>query len=227
MSILGNILYRLRKVLSRKRSLDETHLYWKAPADGKNSPDEYLGKGLEPRSKFLVDLISRHVGMEARILEIGCNVGRNLNYLYEAGFSNLEEIEISELAVQKLRETYPKMARDITIHNAPVEMIVKQLQSSHYDVVFTMAVLEHIHSDSEWIFSDMARIAKNVLVTIEDEREISWRHYPRNYQSVFERLSMKQIDVVDNMHKYGLPLGMICRVFREVNSACAEATPSG
>lgn len=218
MVTLGKLGYRLAKMLSRKKGLDEIHSYWKSPGDGKNRPDEYLEAQISPRSEFLVDLIKKLVDADATILEIGCNVGRNLNYLYEAGFSNLEAIEISEPAVQKLRETYPEMARDIKIHNMPVEDIIKQLESSRYDIVFTMAVLEHIHSESEWIFADMARITKNILVTIEDEREISWRHFPRNYRAIFERLSMKQTDKIVNLQAYGLAGGIVCRVFERVGS---------
>lgn len=67
------------------------------------------------------------------------------------------------------------------------------MQINSYDLVFTMAVLEHLHKDSEYVFKDIARIAKQYLLTIEDESGISKRHFPRNYQAIFEPLGLKQI----------------------------------
>ena len=43
----------------------------------------------------------------AKILEVGCNIGRNLKSLKDLGFSNLHGIEISPYAVKKAKELYP------------------------------------------------------------------------------------------------------------------------
>lgn len=67
-----------------------------------------------------------------------------------------------------------------------------------------MAVLEHIHFDSDWIFAELVRIAP-LIITIEDEVDISTRHFPRNYQKVFEPLGMRQVDFdpnVPGLHDY-------------------------
>lgn len=129
-----------------------------------------------------------------KILEIGCNAGRNLNHLFQAGFSDLSGIEINERAVQLLKQSFPEMADHTAIYNAPVEESICQFGDGEFDIVFTMAVLEHIHRDSTWIFPEIVRIAKDYLVTIEDERGLSARHFPRNYKRVFESLGMKQIE---------------------------------
>ena len=58
-----------------------------------------------------------------------------------------------------------------TIDQGTIEDRIKDMERC--DLVFTMAVLEHIHLDSEWVFSEMARIAKKYLITIEDEKNSS------------------------------------------------------
>ena len=196
-----------------KINRDELHTYWKNPWDGANRPEIYLD-GVA-RSEFLGQLVGKNVGPDAKILEIGCNIGRNLNYLFEAGFKNLHAIEISETAVQLLRETYPEMANCIEICNVPVEDVIKHLGENEYDLVFTMAVLEHIHTDSEWIFVEMVRICKERLITIEDERSVSWRHFPRNYKRVFEELGMQQMEEVNCSEVEGLGSVFVARVFRK------------
>ena len=62
--------------------MEEIHEYWKSPSNGLNLPENYL-KGLE-KSELLLDLLIKYGSKESKILEIGFNVGRNLNILYSA-----------------------------------------------------------------------------------------------------------------------------------------------
>ena len=117
------------------------------------------------------------------------NVGRNLNYLYSAGFSELAGIEINAEAIDLLRLSYPNiMHADIV--NAPIEDVIVNLPDSSFELVFTMAVLEHIHPESSFIFREIYRITKKCLITIEDETVHSWNHFPRNYGRIFSSCGM-------------------------------------
>ncbi len=217
-SIVPNFLKPLlrpiyRKITHHPKSRAELHRYWRQPSDGANPPQGYLeGKG---KSELLLKLIAKHADHQSRILEIGCNVGRNLNHLYAAGFKRLEGIEISEAAVELLRQSYPEMGSNSKIHNVPVENVIKEFGDNEFDTVFTMAVLEHIHRDSEWIFAEMVRITKGFLITIEDERGMSWRHFPRNYKKIFGRLGMKQIEELKCDEVDGLGHNFYARVFEK------------
>ena len=172
------------------RSLEETQNYWRHP-DHDNQASAYLS-GME-RSQYLASLIRAHTGPNASILEIGCNVGRNLDHLRETGFQRLAGIEINADAIRLMRQSYPALTSRLTIYGDAVESVLPGLPDSAYDTVFTMAVLEHIHTDSEWIFSEIVRICERRLITVEDETGQSWRHFPRNYRYVFEGLGMKQV----------------------------------
>ena len=140
------------------------------------------------RSNFLLDIIKQYSTQDYKILEIGCNVGRNLYHLFSSDYKNLEAIEISQNAIQILKKSFPEMARNIKIHNYAVENIIQKFKTNQFNIIYTMAVLEHIHKDSSWIFSEIVRIANNFLITIEDERVSTWRHFPRNYKKVFHHL---------------------------------------
>ena len=204
---------KLRSAFIRKRSREELHTYWRKPWDGLNLPQDYLGG--EGRSKFLVRLVKEYANPQSSILEIGCNVGRNLNYLYLAGFEQLAGIEISEEAVTLLKQSYPEMVRYAKIINEPAEEALRKLEDSAFDVIFTMAVLEHIHPESKFIFPEMVRITKGFLITIEDERGISWRHFPRNYRKVFEPLGLRQVYKCNCHHVTGLGRYYVARVFKK------------
>ena len=160
----GMRLYR--KWTFHPKSRDELHQYWKQPWDNMNLPQGYLKH--EARSLFLVDITKKYASSSAStILEIGCNVGRNLEYLYRFGFRQLSGIEISESALQLLRQSYPDMSSCATIYNSPVENVIRDFNDGQFDIVFTMAVLEHIHPESEWVFPEIARITQSPSMRIE------------------------------------------------------------
>jgi 2-polyprenyl-3-methyl-5-hydroxy-6-metoxy-1,4-benzoquinol methylase len=213
--INDNLPLFIKKKYIKRKSRDELYKYWRSPDDGRNMPSEYL-KGRE-RRLFLLNLVSKYVVKEDKILEIGCNVGGNLNELFCAGFNDLSGIEISKNAIEVMKTAYPNMAQAIRIYEGPVEDYIRDFEDNFFDAVFTMAVLEHIHRDSEFIFSHMSRIAKRILVTIEDEKGLSWRHFPRNYKKVFEGLGMRQIEEVSFKQSEvpGLDKNFFARVFKK------------
>jgi SAM-dependent methyltransferase len=192
------------------------HAFWRNP-DPTNRPEAYSVP--VARSEFLVGLLARHGSNDGRVLEIGPNIGRNLEALRRAGYRQLEGIEISENAVSAMRETYPLLAAAATIHNAAVEEVIRTLPDSSFDVVFTMAVLEHLHPDSEWVFAEMARICRGVIVTIEDEVGRSPRHVPRHYKSIFESLGLEQIEELDPSGVGELGPTFRARVFSRARTA--------
>lgn len=213
-AIVSSWIYK--KLVHHPKDREELHQYWRQPWNGINLPQDYL-KG-EARSRFLVEIMKKYVEPVSMILEIGCNVGRNLNYLFQADFHKLSGIEISEKAVQLLKQSYPEMASQTQIYNVPIEEVIRDCKDSEFDTVFTMAVLEHIHKSSEWIFPEIVRITKIFLITIEDERGLSWRQFPRNYKKIFESLGMKQIEVINCGDIDGLELGrnFFARIFKKV-----------
>jgi SAM-dependent methyltransferase len=170
-------------------SRDRIHEYWRTP-DEVNATVTYTAA--IGRSLFLVDKISEIATPRAKIMEIGCNAGRNLAFLHHAGFQRLSAIEISKTAIDHMRRTYPELKRANVI-NAPVEDAIRAIPDDDVDILFTMAVLEHVHWDSDWIFREMKRIARRII-TIEDEGTVTERHFRRNYQNVFEELGLYQVD---------------------------------
>lgn len=200
-SILRPLYYRYKY-----KSRDALFQYWRQPKDECNAPELYVSP-IE-RSQFLLKFIEKYADSQARILEIGCNVGRNLNYLFNAGYKKLGGVEISKEAIDLMKKTYPEMAEQIEIWNSPIEDVIVNFKGNSFDLIFTMAVLEHIHPDSKFIFSEMVRITKKYLITIEDERGISWRHFPRNYKKIFEPLGMKQVEQFN------------CREIKDFGSHC-------
>jgi 2-polyprenyl-3-methyl-5-hydroxy-6-metoxy-1,4-benzoquinol methylase len=191
---------------SVRKSKDELHDYWRSP-DEMNNPSSYLQAS--KRIEYLVSLVKQYVKPNASILELGCNVGRNLYQLWKAGYHNLSGVEINPEALKLMKQNFPDM--QVITYEGTIEDRIKEL--GKYDLVFTMAVLEHIHSDSEWVFPEIAKRAR-MLITIEGEKKnVSELHFPRNYKNVFEALGLHQIYEKHLSQKEGLNTKFYTRVF--------------
>lgn len=187
---------------------DEVHDYWRHPGDD-NSPCSY-GRPLIGRSLFLVDKMRQHAAPGDRILELGCNVGRNLAFLHHGGFKNLQGVEINEEASRLMTEIFPEL-KHVRVVVSTIEDFLSMTEDDAFDVIFTMAVLEHVHTDSNWVFKEMTRVSSKILV-IEDEVTSSDRHFPRSYHEVFTSLGLFEIDHQDQVP--GLPRTFRFRLFQ-------------
>ena len=205
----------IRKAGTRSPSAIHSNIYqeyWQdPPKEDHNSPMDYFEFTGWIRSGHLAQYISQiQISPQARILEVGSGVGRNLAVLKFAGYHNVSGIELNENSIETMRLMLPVLSHNI-VHQGPVEDIIYKLETDAFDLVFTMAVLEHLPPESNHVFKEMVRITKKYLLTIEDERGISPRHFPRNYKKVFSKLGLKQ--VAQEKNPPGLSRNFILRLF--------------
>ncbi|MFH1390622.1 MAG: class I SAM-dependent methyltransferase [Candidatus Margulisiibacteriota bacterium] len=132
-----------------------------------------------------------YLNKESKILELGCNVGRSLNYLHKLGFKNLTGIEIGAKAVEMSKTVFPEMARDskLIVGSAPLE--IRKLATAEYDLVFCHSVLVNIHPKYNYIFREMARVSSKFVVILESEGSLL--AYPRDFSAMFCRAGLKMI----------------------------------
>jgi len=183
--------------------------YWKKPDDHLNNAVDYQSP--IARSKYLSEIIKQYCSNTENVLEIGCNIGRNLNYL--KSFYEVNGIEISSHAVNLMRATYPQLA-DSRIYIGDAKEIIKDIPDNSFDVIYSMAVLMHIHPtvpDSFW--QDIVRISRKYIITIENEITSSGRNWARNYAHCFERFGAKCIFSEFQKTHDNLLYGYVTRVF--------------
>lgn len=123
----------------------------------------------ELNKKFLAD-----VKKDARILEVGCNVGQQLIALQRLGFTNLYGIELQSYAVEKAKE----QTKDINIIKG--SGFDTPFKDGYFDLVFTNGVLIHIHpNDLPTIMKEMSRISNKYVWGFEyyneEPKQIKYR----------------------------------------------------
>lgn len=132
-----------------------------------------------------------YLSKESAILEIGCNVGRSLNYLHRHGYRNLTGIEIGREAVEVMKANFPEMYHDSRIIIGDVTEQIKNLATNEYELVFCHSVLVSIHPKYNDIFKELSRVSDKFILTLENEG--SYTAYPRNFNKMIEKHGFKMI----------------------------------
>lgn len=146
--------------------------------------------------EFLHEFWRPQVGLSDNILELGSGPGANLYHLYKLGYSNLLGMEISQNAVDAMKKAFPEVAMKCNCLVGSLEDLLSKSDTDSVDIVFTMAVAELIHPTSNFLFSEMVRVARKYVCTIELEVGNCIYLFPRNYRRVFQRLGCPQLKSV-------------------------------
>lgn len=169
-------------------SQERCQRYWetRTSAGADNRPADYVTK-----NPAIVDLMhefwSPEVSRTSTVMELGCNAGANLERLRQLGYPQLSGVEINPGAIRELHESFPQLAQAAPLTVGPLEDVLPNLEADSVDVVYTMAVLLHIHPASDRIFDEMSRIARNQICVVEAENTTLAYIFARNYRRVFER----------------------------------------
>jgi pseudaminic acid biosynthesis-associated methylase len=133
--------------------------------------------------------IFSNIDKNAKILELGCNVGLKLSILQKLGFTNLTGVEINEKAFKIAKENYP----NIKFHNSSIEEF--NSKGEQFDLVYTSGVLIHINPKAlpevikkiislskEYIFDSEYYSDELVEVNYRGHEETLWK---QNFPQLF------------------------------------------
>jgi len=129
--------------------------------------------------------------LSSSILEIGCNAGRSLDYLYQRGFQELMGIEIGSKAVELFSQTFPDTYEQSNIVVGDAAREIRKLDTDSFDLVFAHSVLVSISASDNAIFREMCRICRGYILILESEG--SWSVYPRDFKKMFEKNGFRMV----------------------------------
>jgi pseudaminic acid biosynthesis-associated methylase len=98
----------------------------------------------------------------SRVLEVGCNVGWNLEYLTRLGYRELYGIEPQRYAVERARARRPEWS---VLQGTAFEL---PFRDGWFDLAFTSGVLIHISPDDlPRAMDELHRVSRRWIVAIE------------------------------------------------------------
>ena len=130
--------------------------------------------------------------IEAKILEVGCNVGNQLRLLQKQGYKNLYGIEIMPSAVEQAKQ----LTKEINIIQGSAFDL--PFKDNYFDLVFTSGVLIHIHPDDmKKAMAEIVRASKKYIWGFEYYADtltsINYRgHTDRLWKTNFSKLFLDQ-----------------------------------
>ena len=140
---------------------------------------------------------------DARILEVGANMGAQLAALQADGFTALYGIDINDYAIEKSKKTFNGLN---IIKGSAFDLPFKD---GFFDVVFTSVVLIHIHPDNhEGVMREIYRTSRRYIwgyeyfapslteITYRGNTNVCWKmDFKQRYLDFFPTLRVvKQVD---------------------------------
>lgn len=149
---------------------NEVHDRW-ATRTGAYSPAYYAYYGPNETSERIRRTLDRVVSHDADVLELGCSSGRHLAHLREHGYENLYGVDINDAAFDVMAGAYPDLDDTGTFYRSSIEDVVRDTEDDAFDVVYSVETLQHLHPEAEWVFGELTRLARTLLVTAETDAE--------------------------------------------------------
>ena len=200
----------------------DSNSFWRNPAKVSDEIRAYSGGRLyrfcQPEfyldmtwgTRIAINVITRYAKKDWTLTELGCNTGKVIWNLMQAGYKHIDGVEINPHAIDVGRKAFPELNK-VKIVNASIEEVINDLPE--VDVIYSCGVYMHIPPDHEWVFPLIASKARRLLLTTENETETDFFKWGRNYREVFEPFGWKQVEEQSGALYPPLPASSIVRVF--------------
>ena len=176
--------------------------------------------------KQLNQIFLQGVPKDARILEVGCNIGNQLILLQQMGYRNLFGIEVQPYALELARSR----TRNIGLSQGSVFRIP---ESRPFDLVFTSRVLIHISiEDLDAAMDEIYRCAGTYVWGIEyysprvtevnyrNRKGLLWKtDYSRLYLDRFKDLELVREQRLPYLHNENIDSMFLLRKKKKTDSA--------
>ncbi len=158
---------------------------WSEGKKGEYRDPEYFVSMREGIDKILLEkIVSISKNENDSILDLGCNSGRHMNYLYSKGLRNLTGVDIMTAAIENFKATFKKTYDNSEVNHDLFERYLLNAKDNQFDIIYSVgATIELVHPAFD-IIGEMCRVAKNYILLLTQEDIQSFpRYYVREYKS--------------------------------------------
>ena len=165
--------------------------YWHhANKKSRHSFEHY--KDLNDEAKLLLNKVMKHAtNKNIKILDLGCNIGRHLNFLKKKGFKNLYGVDIGKLPTKQSKKFFPNLKK-VNITCASFENYLYQMKDGFFRIIYTHGATIEMTKPTFPLISQISRVLDKSghLILLIDENGHS---YPRFWQHEFKINNLKMI----------------------------------
>ena len=120
----------------------------------------------------------------ASVVDLGCNSGSNLNFLYQAGFRRLSGVDAGREALQLFAQTYPDTWACADVKHDLFQHSLSTLADASVDVLHCNGVTIELVHPSFPIVKEICRVARDaVFISLTEEGHSYPRYYIRQFEA--------------------------------------------
>jgi SAM-dependent methyltransferase len=138
-------------------------------------------------SKELIFEIKKYCRKNYKILDIGCNVGRYLNYLSDRSYNNLYGVDINREAI-----SYAKKNKKLNLKCSSIENYLLQKKNNYFDITYTHGATIELIKPTFNIISEISRVTKLYTIFLISE---NGHAYPRFWRYEFTKHNYNIVSV--------------------------------
>jgi len=151
-----------------------------AEIGGHWSPSNYLRDKPTRPAQRVIDVLPR----SATLMELACNSGCDLNFLYQAGFLGIQAVDVSGAALAAFKELFPEAWASASVSHDLLQRYLLAQASKSVDTIYSNgAALELLHPSFP-VVREVCRVAQHGVVLELNPRSTG---YPRDYIGQFRK----------------------------------------
>ena len=141
--------------------------------------------------QYLMDEVVKYTpNLNSSILDIGCNVGRGLNYLNNKGYTNLFGVDISDDAIKNSVNVFPRLETSAHIELNYIQKYLLSKDDRFFSTTYTKGATIELVPSSFPLIKEITRVTLDHVVLMISN---SSHYYPRFWEYEFSRYSFHLI----------------------------------
>lgn len=175
---------RLKKMIFFWPTIIDTD-YWIEGGVGKHrDPSHFCDLDVKTDMLLLDEVFNNVSSKNAPILDLGCNNGRHLEYLYNKGLKNLTGVDVMKEALLLFQNRRQEVYSNIKLYHDFFQRFLTKTPDKQFEIVYSVgATIEIVHPSYD-IIRQVCRITKKTIILLLHENA---HNYPRFYEQEFIR----------------------------------------
>ena len=159
--------------------------YWHS-ADERSRHSFKNYRDLNYEAKLLLKKVNEYsINKKIKILDLGCNIGRHLNYLRKLKYNNLYGVDIGKLPIKKSKIFFSNLKK-VKLNCSSFENYLYKTKNSFFDIIYTHGATIEMTKPTFPLIFQISRVLKNGghFILLIDENGHS---YPRFWRYEFKK----------------------------------------
>ena len=162
--------------------------------------------------RLMNEVISRTKSEDSALLDLGCNIGRFLNYLAEKGYKNINGVDVSKVAIESMGTTFPALSGISSVKLQTMQEYLLNTDANSIDIVYTHGATVELVPATFPLVKEICRICNEYVVFMINE---NGHLFPRFWEHEFKMNNFDLVKLERSFDGNGNIMGNSLLVFKK------------